>query len=84
VPAAQIPFVIKDARLRIGATALESESARAIVSGGYDITADQTDIRVSLTTTATGSSAIRPEIQIFAVGSPDRLDRTIDIGALSS
>ncbi|MDB5583488.1 MAG: hypothetical protein JWR80_8664, partial [Bradyrhizobium sp.] len=84
VASAQIPFVIKDARLRVGATTLEADGARAIVSGGYDIAADQADLRASLMGTATGSSSVRPEIQVFAAGSPDRLDRTVDVASLSS
>ena len=84
VASAQIPFNIKDGRLRIGATTLDAEGARAIVSGGYDIAADQTDIRAALTSTALGSATGRPEIQIFAVGSPDALNRTVDVAALSS
>src|SRR6202030_1707613 len=79
-----IPFNIKDGRLRVGATTLDAEGARAIISGGYDMSADQTDIRTALTATASGSIASRPEIQIFAVGSPDALDRTVDVAALSS
>jgi uncharacterized protein involved in outer membrane biogenesis len=84
VASAQIPFNIKDGRLRVGATTLDAEGARAIVSGGYDISADQTDIRAALTSTTAGSATARPEIQIFAVGSPDALDRTVDVAALSS
>lgn len=84
VASAQIPFSIKDGRLRVGSTTLDAEAARAIVSGGYDIAADQTDLRVSLISTATASAITRPEIQLFAVGSPDRLDRTVDVAALSS
>jgi hypothetical protein len=84
VASAQIPFNIKDGRLRVGATALDAEGARAIVSGGYDIAADQTDIRAALTLTATGTATGRPEIQIFTVGSPDGLNRTVDVAALSS
>jgi uncharacterized protein involved in outer membrane biogenesis len=84
VRSAQIPFNIKDGRLRVGATTLDAEGARAIVSGGYDIAADQTDIRAALTSTAAGSATGRPEIQIFVVGSPDALDRTVDVAALSS
>ncbi len=58
--------------------------ARAIVSGGYDIPADQADIRavIALAEDAPGSG--RPEIQLFAAGSPDALDRTVDVAALSS
>src|SRR5206468_3456521 len=68
VASAQIPFNIKDGRLRVGATTLDAEGARAIVSGGYDMSADQTDIRAALTSTTAGSATGRPEIQIFAVG----------------
>jgi large subunit ribosomal protein L24 len=84
VAAAQIPFTIRDGRLRIGATTLDAQGARAIVSGGYDMSADQADIRVSLASTAVGSATSRPEIQIFAAGPPDTLNRTIDVAALSS
>src|SRR3981081_383089 len=54
VASAQIPFNIKDGRLRVGATTLDAEGARAIVSGGYDMAADQTDIRAALTSTLPG------------------------------
>ena len=84
VASAQIPFTIRDGRLRIGATTLEAQGARAIVSGGYDIPADQADIRASLASTAVGSVTSHPEIQIFAAGPPDALNRTVDVAALSS
>ena len=84
VTSAQIPFSIRDGRLRIGATTLDAEGARAIVSGGYDIPADQVDIRASLVSTTAGSATRRPEIQLFAAGPPDALDRTVDVAALSS
>jgi len=84
VKSAQIPFNIRDGRIRVGATTLDAEGARAIVSGGYDIPADQADIRASLASTAVGSATSRPEIQLFAAGPPDALDRTVDVAALSS
>ncbi|MBV8921974.1 AsmA family protein [Bradyrhizobium sp.] len=84
VASAQIPFTIRDGRLRVGATTLEAEGARVIVSGGYDIPADQVDIRASLASTEIGSDKSRPEIQLFAVGSPDGLSRTLDVTSLSS
>jgi large subunit ribosomal protein L24 len=84
VASAQIPFSVRDGRIRIGATALDAEGARAIVSGGYDIPADQADIRANLASTAPGTATSRPEIQLFAVGTPDALDRTVDVAALSS
>jgi large subunit ribosomal protein L24 len=84
VALAQIPFSIRDGRLRIGATTLDAEGARLVVSGGYDIAADQADIRATLASTTIGSATSQPEIQLFAAGSPDKLDRTIDVAAFSS
>ncbi|MGY4286006.1 uncharacterized protein involved in outer membrane biogenesis [Bradyrhizobium sp. LM2.7] len=85
VASAQIPFTIRDGRLRVGATTpLEAKNARAIVSGGYDIPADQADIRASLTPIMTGLSGAPPEIQLFAAGPPDKLNRTVDLAPLSS
>lgn len=84
VSSVQVPFSIKDSRLRVGATTLDGEGGRAVVSGGYDIVADQVDMRATLTGTAAGTSSVRPEVQIFAVGTPDKLDRTLDVAALSS
>jgi len=84
VKSTQIPFSIGDGRLRVGATTLEAEGARAIVSGGYDIPADQADIRVTLASTAITEVASRPELQLFAAGSPDAIHRTIDVTSLSS
>jgi large subunit ribosomal protein L24 len=84
VKSAQIPFNIRDGRISVGATTLDAEGARAIVSGGFDIAADQADIRAILASTAAGQAASRPEIQLFAAGPPDALDRTVDVAALSS
>jgi hypothetical protein len=84
VASAQIPFTIRDGRLRVGPTTLDSDVARATVSGGYDIPADQADIRATIASAAIGQVSSRPEIQIFAAGSPDALDRTVDVTALSS
>jgi uncharacterized protein involved in outer membrane biogenesis len=81
IPSAQVPFTIRDGRLRVGATTLDGNGVRAIVSGGYDIPADQADVRAALTLTmVTG----RPELQLFAVGTPDELTRSVDVTALSS
>jgi AsmA-like protein len=84
VGSAQIPFNIRDGRIHVGATTLDADGARAIVSGGYDIPADQADIRAVLTSTAVGTATNRPEIQLFAAGPPDALSRTVDIAGLSS
>lgn len=84
VASAQIPFTIRDGRLRFGPTSLEAKNARTIVSGGYDIPADQADIRASLTPIMNGLSGAPPEIQLFAAGPPDKLNRTVDVAPLSS
>jgi hypothetical protein len=84
VASAQIPFNIRDGRLRVGATTLDAGGASAIISGGFDIPADQADIRATISLTAPGPATSRPEIQLFAAGSPDALHRTIDVAALSS
>ena len=81
IPSAQIPFTIRDGRLRVGATTLDGNGIRATISGGYDIPADQVDIRAALTLTMTTG---RPELQLFAVGTPDGLTRSVDVTALSS
>nr|WP_249158034.1 AsmA family protein [Bradyrhizobium jicamae] len=84
VASAQIPFNIRDGRIRVGATTLAANGANAIVSGGYDIPADQADIRAAMASTLIGNTNSRPEIQLLAVGTPDGLNRSIDIAALSS
>ncbi|UGA41088.1 AsmA family protein [Bradyrhizobium quebecense] len=84
VASAQIPFNIRDGRIRIGTTTLAASGANIIVSGGYDIPADQADIRTALTSTQIGTATSRPEIQLLAVGTPDGLSHSIDIAALSS
>src|SRR4029078_10007174 len=81
---AQIPFTIRDGRLRVGATSLDANGVRAVISGGYDIPADQADIRAPLALTVVGPATGRPEIQLFAVGTPDALSRSVDVTALSS
>ncbi|TWB92027.1 large subunit ribosomal protein L24 [Bradyrhizobium macuxiense] len=84
VASAQIPFNIRDGRIRVGATTLAASGANVILSGGYDIPADQADIRAALASTQVGTTNSRPEIQLLAVGTPDGLSRSIDIAALSS
>ena len=84
IGSAQIPFTIRDGRLRVSATTLEARNARAIVSGGYDIPAGQADLRASFSPIMTGLSGSPPEVQLFVAGSPDKLSRTVDLTSLSS
>lgn len=84
IATAQVPFNIRDGRLRIDATTLDAGNAKVIVSGGYDMLAEQADLRLSLSSTAIGSASSRPEIQIFAAGPPDALNPMLDVTSLSS
>ena len=59
-------------------------AASSTVSGGYDIPADQADIRAACRFGRERPRCYHPEIQLFAAGSPDKLSRTIDVSALSS
>ena len=84
IATAQIPFNIRDGRLRVDATTLDAGNSRVIVSGGYDMLADQADIRLSFSTNSIGSGTSRPEIQLFAAGTPDALTPMLDVTSLSS
>ena len=84
VASVQIPFNIRDGRLRIDATTLDAGNAHVIVSGGYDMPADQADVRLSLSSNSVGTATSRPEIQIFATGTPDALNPMLDVTSLSS
>jgi uncharacterized protein involved in outer membrane biogenesis len=84
VDAAQIPFDIRDGRLRVGATTMEAGNARIVVSGGYDMPADQADLRATLTSSALGHPTAPPDIEVDLHGTPDRLDRSLDVSGLSS
>lgn len=84
VPSAQIPFTIKDGRLRIEAATLDAARARVVIAGGYDLLADQADLRAVMSPVTTRRIQGRPEIRVDLNGSPDRLARAIDVAALSS
>jgi large subunit ribosomal protein L24 len=84
VPSAQIPFSIKDGRLRIEAATLEAGRARVAIAGGYDLQADQADLRAVMSPVTSRPINGRPEIRIDLNGSPEGLARTIDVAALSS
>jgi large subunit ribosomal protein L24 len=84
VASAQIPFAIRDGRIRVATTTLNSDIAHAVVSGGYDIPADQADIRAVLSSGTADLVTSRPEIVVFAAGPPDALNRSVDVTALSS
>jgi uncharacterized protein involved in outer membrane biogenesis len=80
----QVPFTIRDGRMRVAATTIDAQGVRATISGGYDIPADQADIRAAMALTLPTSTSGRPEIQLFAAGTPDAMTRSVDVAALSS
>jgi uncharacterized protein involved in outer membrane biogenesis len=80
----QVPFTIRDGRVRVAATTVDAQGVRAVISGGYDIPADQADIRAAMALTLPTPTSGRPEIQLFAAGTPDAMTRTVDVAALSS
>lgn len=84
VPSAHVPFIIKDGRLRIEAATLEAGRARLAIAGGYDLLADQADLRAVMSPIPTRPITGRPEIRIDWHGTPDGLARTLDVAALSS
>ena len=84
VPSAQIPFTIRDGRLRIESATLDSERARVAISGGYDLPADQADLRAIMSPINTRPINGRPEIRIDLNGPPDGLAQTLDVASLSS
>ena len=84
VPSAQIPFSIKDGRLRIEAAMLEATRARVAIAGGYDLLADQADLRAIISPVTKRPLNGRPEIRVDFNGPPDRLARTVDVAALST
>lgn len=84
VPSAQLPFIVRDGRLRVEAATLEAARARVAVAGGYDLLADQADLRAVISPVTTRPISGRPEIRIDWHGTPDGLTRTLDVAALSS
>lgn len=84
VASAQVPFTVRDGRLRVETATLDGERARVAIAGGYDLAADQVDVRAVLSPITTKPIAGRPDIRIDLIGSPDAMARTIDVAALSS
>jgi hypothetical protein len=84
VGSVQVPFTIRDGRMRVAATTIDTRGVRATISGGYDIPADQADIRAAMALTLPTPTSGRPEIQLFAAGTPDGMTRSVDVAALSS
>ena len=83
VASVEVPFIIKDARVHADPTVFQSDTARATISGSYDIPEDQGDLRIGLRAMS-GAMKDAPDIQIFLRGTADRVERDVDVAALSS
>lgn len=84
ISGAQISFSIQEGRLRVPRAMAETKGASVLVSGGYDFTADQMDIRASLLANVVNPATGRPEIRIDLNGSPGNVARTLDVSSLST
>ena len=84
VASAQIPFTIRDGRLRVGATTLEAKAPAPSYRAATIFPPTRPTSAPAWPRRQSGSATSRPEIQIFAAGPPDALNRSIDVAALSS
>ncbi len=79
----QIPFVAKDGRIRVSAIALDAEASKATLSGGYDMSAGEYDLRVSVIGKPPAHPG-SPEVLIFTGGVPSKSSTTVDTSGLSA
>jgi len=86
IAAADLPIAVKDGQLQIAATRLTGTTAQLTVSGGYDLTADQIDLRAVLSPSSATMhfGGVHPEVQLLVGGTPDALTRVSDLSALSA
>lgn len=84
VPSMQVPFIIRDGRLRIESASFDTERVRVAIAGGYDLLADQADLRAVMTPINTRQISGRPDIRVDLNGSPDALARTVDVAGFQS
>ncbi|HWW47827.1 MAG TPA: AsmA-like C-terminal region-containing protein [Xanthobacteraceae bacterium] len=84
VAKAEVPFNVKDGRLRAGPATLDGNGAQAIVTGGYDVAADQVDIRATLSSSTLENAATHPDLTMFVTGSPDAPSRSLDLSSFSA
>jgi large subunit ribosomal protein L24 len=82
----ELPIAMKDGQLRIAATRLNGGAVQLVVSGGYDLSSDQVDVRAVLSpsSSALNFGGVHPEIVVLGGGTPEALSRTSDVSALSS
>ena len=84
VPSMQVPFIIRDGRLRIESASFDTDRVRVAIAGGYDLLADQADLRAVMMPINTRPISGRPDIRVDLNGSPDILARTVDVAGFQS
>ena len=84
IASAQIPFTIRDGRLRVGATTLDAKASGPSSPAATIFPPTRPTSAPRSCSTMVGPATSRPEIQLFAEGTPDALNRTVDVAALSS
>lgn len=81
----ELPLSVKDGRLGVASSAINGDGARLVVSGGFDFTSDQLDLRARFAPSSSATfGGSRPEIAIALSGIPDAPQRALDVNALSS
>lgn len=83
-PATDFPVTVRAGRVRLDSTTLTAGPVQVSVSGGYDLTAGEIDLRTSLVSTVSAASAAagRPEIRVSLRGPADALVRDVDVAPL--
>jgi large subunit ribosomal protein L24 len=82
VAAAEIPFTVRDGRVRAGRTVLAGDGAALSVSGGYDLAAGGVDAHATLSLTPSAEHAGRPpEVVLTWRGTALAPVRTLDVAA---
>lgn len=84
LPAADFPVTVRAGRARIDNTTLTAGPVQLAVSGGYDLTAGEIDLRTSLVSTVSVASAAagRPEIRVILRGAAEAPSREVDVAPL--
>lgn len=83
VRAAELPFTVSAGQARFGSLLVQAEDADAVLSGTWDIAAQNIDMRAVLTGSAAETPAGRPEISLQWKGPLRAPARSIDVAALT-
>lgn len=84
LPGVEFPLTLRAGRLRLDNTTVTTEAAQIAISGSYDITASDLDLRAALVSTAAKGppAAGRPEIRVALKGPADAPVRSVDTSPL--